>query len=164
MHSESTILINAPRERIFEVTSDLENWEPMLPHYRHIRFFERSADRRRNRVKMACWRGILPISWHSIHEIRPDTMEVHFTHLRAFTKGMKVIWRYEPTPDGPVRVSIVHDLVFRIPWLRWLAEPIIAHGFIEPVARRTLATFKGILEAEAAAGGANAPGKGAGSR
>lgn len=149
MFTESSIVIDAPRERIFEVTSNLENWVPMLPHYRRIEFLERSGDGLRSRVRMACWRGWIPIAWESEHEIVPEVPEVRFTHLKAFTKGMVVVWKYEPTPEGPVRVTITHDLRFRLPWLRWLAEPIIGHGFIEPVARRTLATFRELLEAEA---------------
>ncbi len=152
MHSANSILIHAPRERIFTITSNLDNWVPMLPHYRAIDFLERSEDGLRSRVKMACYRGVIPISWHSIHEVKPDLMEVHFTHLRAFTKGMVVVWKYEPQPDGAVKVTISHDMKFRIPALAALAEPIIAHGFIEPVATKTLATFKRILEAESEAG------------
>lgn len=150
MHTSESVLIDAPRDRIFEVTSRLENWTPMLPHYRFVNFLKRSEDELVNTVHMACWcRGIIPISWRSIHEIKPDVMEVHFTHLKAFTKGMVVVWRYEATPEGPVKVSITHDLNFRVPWLAWLAEPIISKGFIDPVAGKTLATFKAILENEA---------------
>ena len=75
-------------------------------------------------------------------------MEVRFTHLEAFTKGMIVVWRYEESGEG-VEVSITHELKFRMPLLAPLAEPVIASGFIAPVARKTLATFKGILESEA---------------
>ena len=148
MHTANSVLIKAPRDRIFEVTSDLKNWTPMLPHYRSIHFHDSTDDRLKNTVTMACWRGWIPISWKSIHEIKPDDFEVHFTHLRAFTKGMVVIWRYIDTPDG-VEVSITHDLNFRVRWLAPIMEPLIGKGFIEPVAQRTLATFKKILEEEA---------------
>ncbi|CAN5263060.1 hypothetical protein BH23VER1_BH23VER1_05940 [soil metagenome] len=158
MHSASSVLIRAPRDRIFAVTSNLENWVPMLPHYRYINFLERSEDGLRNKVEMACYRGRIPVSWLSIHEVKPDTMEVHFTHLRAFTKGMVVVWRYEPQDDGTVKVTITHDLKFRVPVLAPLAEPIIGRGFIDPVANKTLATFKAILEAEAEAEAKAAPG------
>ncbi len=151
MFTTSSIHIKAPRERVFEVTSNLENWCPMLPHYRHINFLQRSPDLLTNTVKMACWRGLIPISWHSIHEVKPDIMEVHFTHLKAFTKGMKVIWTYAPT-DGGTNVQITHDLKFRIRFLAPLCEPLIGHGFVEPVARKTLATFKAILEDETLSG------------
>jgi hypothetical protein len=39
---------------------------------------------------------------------------------------------------------------FRVPWLAWLAEPIIA-SFIGAIAGRTLAVFKQLIEAEAGA-------------
>ena len=42
--------------------------------------------------------------------------------------------------------EIVHDLKFRIPWLAWLAEPVIGGFFIGHIAGRTLARFKDYLE------------------
>jgi len=59
---------------------------------------------------------------------------------------MKVVWTLTPTRDG-TRVEIVHNLKFRVPALAWLAEPIISGFFIEPVAGRTLASFKAHFEA-----------------
>jgi hypothetical protein len=59
---------------------------------------------------------------------------------------MKVVWTLTPTRDG-TRVEIIHDLHFRLPWLAWLAEPIISGFFIENVANKTLAEFKKHLEA-----------------
>jgi hypothetical protein len=72
-------------------------------------------------------------------------MEVRFHHLKAFTKGMEVVWRFQDTPDG-VRVEIVHDMRFRVPALAPLAEPIIGNLFIHPVASRTLRCMKDYLE------------------
>ncbi len=150
MHSDNSILIRAPRQRIFDVTTDLERWPKLLPHYRYINFIRR--DESSSRVKMACYRGVLPISWESDHEVKPDVFEQHFHHLKAFTKGMHVVWTYQPEGEDAVRVTIVHDLKFRLRPLAPLMEPLLGHGFIEPVAGRTLATFKQLLEAEAAGG------------
>ncbi len=97
---------------------------------------------------MACWRGFVPISWVSKHEVDPTKREQHFTHLKAWTKGMVVVWTYEERADGGTDVTIIHDLKFRVPALAFLIEPIIGHGFIDPVANKTLATFKRLLEAE----------------
>ena len=72
-------------------------------------------------------------------------MEVRFHHLKAFTKGMDVVWTFRDTPAG-VRVEIVHDMRFRIPILAPLAEPIIGTLFIHPVASRTLRCMKEYLE------------------
>ena len=67
-----------------------------------------------------------------------------FEHLRRWTKGMQVLWTLTPTRDG-TRVEIVHDLRFRVPFLRWLAEPIIGKFFIENIAQKTLRTFQELL-------------------
>ena len=152
MHSDNSILIRAPRERIFEITTDLARWPKLLPHYRYINFLERSDDGLCSKVKMACYRGVLPISWVSNHEVKPDVFEQHFHHLKAFTKGMHVVWTYQSEGSDAVRVTILHELKFRLRPLAPVMEPLLAHGFIEPVAGKTLATFKQLLEAEAAGG------------
>jgi ribosome-associated toxin RatA of RatAB toxin-antitoxin module len=142
MDTESSIVIRAPLEEIFAVTSDLERWPAVLPHYRYVRFLERRPDG--GVIEMAAVRGIIPISWVSDLRVDAERREVHFFHLRKWTKGMKVVWTYTPQEDG-VLVIITHDLHFRIPWLAWLFEPIIGN-FIHAVAGRTLATFKTFLE------------------
>ncbi len=145
MHSSSSVTINAPLERIFEITSNLDNWTPMLPHYRSIHTLESGPDHKV--VVMACFRGVLPLSWTSRVEIDADKHTVTFTHLKKFTKGMVVVWTYEATGEG-VLVTITHDLKFRIAAIAPLAEYIIGRHFIDPVANRTLATFKELLEKE----------------
>jgi ribosome-associated toxin RatA of RatAB toxin-antitoxin module len=144
LHTATSILINAPREDIFAVVSDLARWPERLPHYRHIRFIEKTP--RGDIVEMAARRSGIPISWRSEYWVDARALELHFLHLANWTKGMKVIWTLTPTRDG-TRVEIVHGLRFRVPLLAWLAEPIIGGFFIDHVARRTLATFKALLEA-----------------
>ncbi len=146
MHTSNTILINAPREKVFEVTCDLERWPEILPHYRYIQFLEKGPER--SRVKMAAMRGALPISWESIHIIDRQAVEQRFIHLKKWTKGMEVVWKYVEVPEG-VQISIVHDMNFRFPPLAPIAEPIIGGYFIEHVANKTLSIFKEYLEKEA---------------
>ena len=90
---------------------------------------------------MAATRTGIPISWTSEFWTEEQQLELHFEHLKNWTKGMKVIWTLTPTRDG-TRVEIVHDLKFRVRALAWLAEPIIGDFFIGYVAGRTLARFK----------------------
>ena len=135
--------MNAPRHLIFETAANLELWPKILPHYRYIRYLERSLNR--NIVVMAARRGPLPISWTSEQIIDRDRMEVRFHHLKSFTKGMDVVWTFTEAPEG-VWVEIVHDMHFRVPALALLAEPIIGNGFIHPVANRTLRCMKQFLE------------------
>src|SRR5260221_11035313 len=143
MHTVNSIVMNAPKPRIFEVAADLEKWPNFLPHYRYIQYLERGANR--NVVKMAARRGNIPVSWVSEEVIDRDKYEVRFRHLKAWTKGMEVVWTFAEQPAG-VLVSIAHDLHFRIPPLAPLAEPIIGSFFIGYVANQTLKHMKEYVE------------------
>jgi ribosome-associated toxin RatA of RatAB toxin-antitoxin module len=137
--------MHAPHEKIFETAADLALWPKILPHYRYIRYLERSPDR--NIVVMAATRSGIPISWTSEQIIDRDRIEVRFRHLKAFTKGMEVVWTFNETPAG-VLVEIRHDLNFRVPALAPLADPIIGTFFIHYIANRTLRCMKRYLEAQ----------------
>ena len=143
MHKTNSIIMRAPRLTIFETAANLELWPKILPHYRYIRYLERNEHR--NVVVMAARRGPIPISWISEQVIDRDKLEVRFHHLKAFTKGMNVVWTFQETPEG-VRVEILHDLRFRIRALALIAEPIIGNFFIRPVASKTLRCMKEYLE------------------
>ena len=144
MHAVNSILMRAPRERIFEAAANLELWPHMLPHYRYIHFYEKSPAR--NVVKMAATRSGIPISWTSEQIIDRTRFEVRFHHLKAFTKGMNVVWTFTDTPEG-VRVEIIHELKFRVPALGPVADKIIGGFFIEHIANKTLRCMKAYLEA-----------------
>ena len=136
--------MQAPRRLIFETAANLELWPKILPHYRYIRYLERGPDR--NVVIMAAKRSGIPISWTSEQIIDRERMEVRFHHLKAFTKGMRVVWTFEQTPGGVV-VKIAHDLQFRIQFLAPLADKIIGDFFIHNIANKTLRCMKSHLEA-----------------
>lgn len=146
MNTQSTIVIRAPRAAIFESAADLARWPAVLPHYRFITYLERGADR--HVVKMAAHRDGIPISWVSEQVIDREQLEIRFTHLRAFTKGMGVVWSFDDTPEGTL-VRIVHVLNFRVPALAPVADRIIGGFFIENIAHKTLRAFKAHLESRA---------------
>jgi ribosome-associated toxin RatA of RatAB toxin-antitoxin module len=143
MHTESSILINAPMTEVFAMTSDLSRWPAYLPHYRWVKWIEGGPDS--GIVEMAAQRGSIPIKW--ISEYRRDAAkpELWFRHLSAFTKGMEVRWIYKQRPEG-VHITIDHELSFRWPLLAPVANPVIGEFMIGWVAPRTLSSFKKLLE------------------
>jgi uncharacterized membrane protein len=143
MHTESSILINAPIADVFEMTSDLARWPACLSHYRWIRWIKGGPDE--GVVEMAAMRGVIPIKWVSEFRRDPSGPGLWFRHLSAFTKGMEVRWIYEQHPGG-VRIIIDHDLRFRWPLMAPIAEPLIGDFMIGWVAPRTLSGFKKLLE------------------
>jgi ribosome-associated toxin RatA of RatAB toxin-antitoxin module len=146
MHTGNSIIIHAPKTMIFETAANLELWPNILPHYRYIRYLERGQDR--NLVVMAAVRSGIPISWTSEQVIDRKNVEVHFHHLKAWTKGMHVVWTFKETPAG-ILVEIMHDLKFRNPVLAPIAEPIIGNFFIHHIAGQTLRCMKTHLEGAA---------------
>ncbi len=146
METGNSIIMHAPRATIFETAADLENWPRILPHYRYIRFLERRPES--SIVEMAATRSGIPISWTSEYRVDRERMELHFFHLKAFTRGMRVVWTFTETPAG-VLVEIWHEMRFRIPALAPVAEPIIGGFFIHHVANQTLRAMKRHLETPA---------------
>ena len=143
MHTGNSIIMRAPKSAIFEAAANLERWPDILPHYRYIRYLERGAER--NIVVMAAVRSGIPISWTSEQIIDREKMEVRFHHLKAFTKGMDVVWTFDEKPEG-VLVQIIHDLRFRVPALAPIADRIIGGFFISHIATQTLRCMKAHLE------------------
>jgi ribosome-associated toxin RatA of RatAB toxin-antitoxin module len=146
MHKTNSLLMRAPKMAIFETAADLELWPKILPHYRYIQFLERGPDR--NIAVMAARRSGIPISWTSEQIIDREKLEIRFLHLKAWTKGMRVVWTFSDAPEG-VLVTISHDLRFRIPALAPIVDPIIGNFFIYNVANRTLWCMKAYVEARA---------------
>jgi Polyketide cyclase / dehydrase and lipid transport. len=146
MHKSNSIIMRAPKTLIFETAADLELWPKILPHYRYIRYLERRPNR--NIVVMAATRSGIPISWTSEQIIDRDRLEIHFHHLKAFTKGMRVVWTFQETANG-VLVEIKHDLAFRVNFLAPIANKIIGDFFIHNVANKTLRCMKAYVDAMA---------------
>ena len=131
----------ASPQKVFEMVSNLAAWPSYLPHYRWIRVMENHSNHQV--VRMACYRSGIPIDWVSRFRADATTRRLHFEHLRAFTRGMQVIWVLEPMADGTrTRVTITHDLEPVAQRLgSFIAETIIGNFFIHYVATRTLKHF-----------------------
>jgi ribosome-associated toxin RatA of RatAB toxin-antitoxin module len=148
MDKTNSIIMRAPKMSIFETAANLELWPKILPHYRYIRYLERSPSR--NVVVMAARRSGIPIKWTSEEIIDRERVEIHFNHLKAFTKGMHVVWTFDEKTDG-VRVEISHELNFPIRALAPILEPIIGDFFIGNIANKTLHCMKRYVEAQTVA-------------
>jgi uncharacterized membrane protein len=144
MTIESSIVMKAPLDLVFETAANLALWPEILPHYRSITYLKRSPSR--NTVKMAAKRGWIPVSWTSEQVIDRSRREVHFRHLKAFTRGMHVVWTFEALGDS-VHVRIRHDMNPNIPLIGgFVADKIIGRFFIHHVANKTLEHMKLYVE------------------
>jgi ribosome-associated toxin RatA of RatAB toxin-antitoxin module len=148
MMTENSIVMKAPLDRVFETAADLSRWPDFLPHYRWVTYLEKSPSK--NVVRMAAKRGWIPVSWTSEQVIDLEKREVHFHHLKSFTRGMHVVWTFRAEKDS-VRVGIRHDMQPNIPLVGgFIADKIIGRFFIHYVANQTLRHMK--LHVEGARG------------
>lgn len=140
---KNEIVIQAPPERIFSTISHLGNWPIILPHYRWIQPMPDGS------VKMAIQRGGLRFRWTSRFHADSEKKELHFEHLKAPTRGMRVRWVLSPINDRETRVIIEHDITeVSNRFGPFVAEKLIGRFFIDHVARKTLAHFKRHLESK----------------
>ena len=146
MHKINSLVMHAPKMKVFETAANLELWPKILPHYRYIHYLERSPNR--NVVVMAATRSGIPISWTSEQIIDREKCEVRFHHLKAWTQDMRVVWTFEDSPTG-VLVKISHGLRFRIAVVAPIVDLLIGDFFIHNIANKTLRCMKASVEASA---------------
>jgi uncharacterized membrane protein len=143
MNMRNEILVNAPAQRIYERAAATERWPQILPHYRFVRVL--SIDANRRTVEMAAWaapfdrlRMTIPVRWRAEQVNDPNAPAISFEHVRGWTKGMRVQWRFE-NAAGQTRVTIEHEL-------RSPLAGFIGKYFIDPIATRTLRCMKALAE------------------
>lgn len=134
--------VAAPPARVFEVAADVERWPDILPHYRWVRFRERTPAR--TVVEMAAYRPFplfqWPTWWVSEMQVDRAALEVRYRHIAGVTTGMDVVWRVAATGAG-THVTLIHDWegpawpLIRRPAAAWVILPVFVHG----IASRTLA-------------------------
>lgn len=153
MRTVDRISIRAPRERVFQLATEIERWPEILPHYRWVRFLERHPTG--GIVEMAAWRpfGALryPTWWVSRVTVDRAACAIHYRHLRGITRGMDVVWRLTPAAErrptgegGGVDVVVEHTWAGP-PWPlvgRSMARLVIGPVFVHGIASRTLAGIK----------------------
>jgi ribosome-associated toxin RatA of RatAB toxin-antitoxin module len=163
VRSETSIDIDAPPDLVFALAHDVERWSTLLPHYVRSRAVDHDAQghaivRFIARRQLVGVLGLaLPVVWASRTWSEPEERRLHFEHVAGASRGMEVTWRIEPRGDdgASCRVTISHLFSPRLPGFAWFVDRF----FTQPIAGRTLATFKALAEAvqSAAPAPANQP-------
>jgi ribosome-associated toxin RatA of RatAB toxin-antitoxin module len=144
-HTENSIVIAAPAATIYSFAAATERWPMYLPHYRYVHVLEQRGNTRV--LEMGASRDGIPIQWVAEQTNDPVRPAITFRHIRGWTRGMEVEWRFEPLPGGLTRVTILHDLAFRFPIAAdFFGEHIVGNFFVANVAGKTLARIKTLAE------------------
>jgi len=136
---------NAPMALVFDVVRDVERWPVHLPHYRGVKFIERSSDGG-GVVEMSANRPFhsanWPTFWRSEMSVDPDRSIVRFRHTGGVTTGMDVEWRFEHLAGGD-RTKLILTHVWDGPaWPiigGFAAKHVILPVFVHGIASLTLA-------------------------
>lgn len=147
-------LVRAPLHRIFALSSDVERWPSLLPHYRFVRFLERRRDGG-GIVDMSANRpfGLIqwPTWWRSRMAVHvpgeQGAPSIRFTHIAGVTTGMDVEWSFEVVgPATHVRIVHVWDGP-AVPAVGGIAATaVIGPVFVHGIASRTLAGLAAAAE------------------
>ena len=143
---------------IFQLAIDVERWPSLLPHYRYVRFRERTSDGG-GIVEMSANRPFGPLNWPTRWTSQMfvqrkaskggDEPRVRFHHIEGITTGMDVEWSFHPEKGG-TRVKIVHAWNGP-PWPvvgGMAAANVIGPVFVHGIASRTLEGLATIAEQE----------------
>ena len=151
MRTLDELVVHAPVAGIFALARRVDEWPRHLPHYRFVRYRERTRDGG-GVVEMAAHRPFGAANWPTwwlsemtVDEARPA---VRFRHIGGITTGMDVEWTFDPVAGG-THVRILH--VWDGP--RWpligpfAATSVIGPVFVHGIASRTLAGLARAAEA-----------------
>jgi hypothetical protein len=158
MERTNSVLIRAPRGRIFDLAGRVERWPELLPHYRWVKVHRQLAGSTlgiRRVVEMAASRDGIPVRWVAIQGLLPDAGIITFRHIRGPATGMEVAWVLRELGDGVVETRIAHRFTpaWPPPLGPWLAHHLVGGFFVGNVADKTLACIKRIAESPTAPGG-----------
>jgi ribosome-associated toxin RatA of RatAB toxin-antitoxin module len=138
-------MVNAPLDVIFRLAADVERWPQLLPHYRYVRFRERTTAG--GIVEMSANRPFGPLAWPtwwvSLMEIRQPASgqpAIRFRHIEGITAQMEVEWSFRPVTNA-THVTVLHlwdgpswPLIGPV-----AARAVIGPVFVHGIASRTLA-------------------------
>lgn len=152
MYIENTIVVRGEWETIWDLASVIEKWPERLPHYRKVIIESESPGGQVKHAYMSCWRDILPVSWHTIQRLDysadPAQAHVRYHHVKGVTKGMEVVWNFEPLDEGVYRVTITHNWNPKWPLVGELASKLISQNVVHHIADKTLARVKVLASKE----------------
>lgn len=162
MYTIDELTMPAPLDRCFRAAADVERWPDRLPHYRLVRFHRKDGFGT-GRVEMAARRSFgplpYPVWWVSEMRLDEAAPAVHYRHVDGVTRGMDVIWSFEPLGEASTLVRIVHAWETGPHWplpapaRQLIADRIIGPVFIHHVAGRTLRGIRNHVATEAARAG-----------
>ena len=99
--TDNSIIINAPLERVWEITNDVENWPALFTEYAKAEILSREGNTVRFRLTMHPDQKGNKWNWVSERTTYPETRTVKAHRIeKGWFKFMHIEWYYEPAEGG----------------------------------------------------------------
>lgn len=124
---ESSVVVNAPRERVIAVARDIENYPSYMADVASITVREKSDDGGR---VVSDWVGIVPkfgnkISWQEEDLWDVEAGTSHFRQITGDYDEFSGVWRFTSESPSTTRFDSVLDYRLEIPLVGGLIKAII---------------------------------------
>lgn len=151
MFISNHIIMTGDWQTIWDLSSQIEQWDMRLPHYRKVKMAKIDDADEHYVAFMSAWRDILPVWWRSEqtrhYNQNPALASIHYKHIEGLTRGMQVIWTFTPTanPDE-LLVEISHDWTPSWFLIGNIASRLICQYVVHNIADKTLATIRDLAQ------------------
>lgn len=141
-HTCNSIIINAPYERVFSISNDIERWTELFGgEYKNAEVLSKEDNKITFRLtddEARTWQ-----SWRLLFEDKYFTYSEREEPKFPF-KYMKIIWLYTPKPEGIEMTWIQH---FEMDGKAKFNDEQV-EGFINKHSKENILIFKAVIEKE----------------
>ncbi|MBM3244144.1 MAG: polyketide cyclase [Candidatus Omnitrophica bacterium] len=141
-HTCNSIIINAPYEKVFEISNDIPRWTELFgSEYKNAEVISKEGDKITFRLtddEDKSW-----VSWRLLFKDKYFAYAERFEPKFPF-KFMKIIWLYTPRPEGVELTWIQH---FEMDEKAKFSD-VQVEGFINKHSKDNLLIFKKVIEKE----------------
>lgn len=126
-HIETSILVNADRDRVFALARDIERYPEFVPDVKSVRIVEQSADR-----QVSEWVGLvqagqvsIEMKWTEEDFWDEATHTCRWRQIKGDFQQYDGVWTFHETPDGTeMRMAI--DYRYDVPLIGPLIKSLVA--------------------------------------
>lgn len=124
---ESSVIINAPVEKVFALAKDIEAFPEFMPDLKNVTILERSEDGNRTTSEFVGYIRDFKITmkWTEEDEWDPDAKTCRFKLVKGDFKSYSGLWTFEPE-DGGTRYTSVIDFEYEIPLIGPIIKSLVA--------------------------------------
>lgn len=105
-----SIVVNAPIEKVFDISNQIDRWPEMMPEYKKAEILD-TKEGRKIWFCLGHESGTEWVSWRMLYP--PYVAYAERQEPKLPFKYMQIVWTY--TPLGPQQTKMTWDMTFELP-------------------------------------------------